>query len=71
MMLDPIMQRKKMNNAITDPYPTLLYENDVRYIYIERDLVAFPGPPFVNAIDDSNILTVPEKLNTRHTIVIE
>ena len=30
---------------------------------MDSDLVALTGPPFVRAIADSNIFTVPEKLN--------
>ena len=37
---------------------------------MDSDFVALPGPPFVRAIADSNIFTVPEKLNTRLVITI-
>ena len=39
-------------------------------MYIDKDLVALPGPPFVSAIADSNIFTVPEKLKVKLVIII-
>ncbi len=37
---------------------------------MDRDLVALPGPPFVKARADSNILTVPVKLKIIQVIVM-
>ena len=40
------------------------------YMYMDSDLVAAPGPPFVRAVADSNIFTVPEKLKMRQVIIM-
>ena len=69
MILVPMIQIRKMTIAMVLPYPTLLNPKDTSYIYMERDVVAFPGPPPVSAIADSNIFTDPAKLNVRQVTV--